>query len=267
MEKVNIKIDDALSNQINNSAVGFLKVRDKGQEANVAGSGTFVQLGKIKGILTAVIDNLPETGQVGLVRPTGSFQNLRIDMSHTDRETLWDKVESHAPDLGFLKLPDHVVATIEAQGGVFYNLEKPRDVTSRSPSRRVTESRAIVGIVDEWSEEGPGSVPRTKKKIVGGLLGAVKSTREFEEDGAKLAEVGVDCAASSRVPTSYEGVSGGALWKLQTELDGDKVVSVQKKLDGVAFRQSPDNSHVTCNGSPSIGTLLERIKKKWPVVS
>jgi hypothetical protein len=188
-------------------------------------------------------------------------------MSHTGRETLWDKVEGHAPDLGFLKLPDHVVATIEAQGGVFYNLEKPRDVTPSSPSHRMSESRAIVGVVDEWSEEEPGTLPKTKKKIVGGLLGAVKSTREFEEDGAKLVEVGVDYAASSRVPTSYEGVSGGALWKLHAELDGDKVVGVQKKLDGVAFRQSPDNSLVTCNGSPSIGTLLERIRKKWPAAS
>jgi hypothetical protein len=268
MEKVDIKIDDALSAQINNSTVGFLKLRDNGREADVGGSGTFVQLGKIKGILTAghVIDNLPETGQVGLVRPTGAFQNLRLDMSHTGRETLWDKVEGHAPDLGFLKLPDHVVATIEAQGGVFYNLEKPRDVTPSSPSHRMSESRAIVGVVDEWSEEEPGTLPKTKKKIVGGLLGAVKSTREFEEDGAKLAEVGVDYAASSRVPTSYEGVSGGALWKLHIELDGDKVVGMQKKLDGVAFRQSPDNSLVTCNGSPSIATLVERIRKKWPAV-
>jgi hypothetical protein len=110
MAEVDIKIDDALSDQINNSAVGFLKFRDSGREARVAGSGTFVQLGKIKGSLTAghVIDNLPETGQVGLVRPTATLQNLRIDMSHTNREMLWDKVEGHAPDLGFLKLPDHV---------------------------------------------------------------------------------------------------------------------------------------------------------------
>jgi hypothetical protein len=92
----------------------------------------------------------------------------------------------------------------------------------------------------------------------------VKSTRDFEEDGAKLVEVGVDYASSSRIPASYEGVSGGALWKLHTELDGDKVVGVQKKLDGVAFRQSPDHSLVTVNGSPSIATLVEQIRKKWP---
>jgi hypothetical protein len=42
MDKVEIKIDDALSNQINNSAVGFLKFRDKDQEGDVAGSGTLV---------------------------------------------------------------------------------------------------------------------------------------------------------------------------------------------------------------------------------
>jgi hypothetical protein len=127
MGKVVIEINDALSDQVNNSAVGFLKFRDNGQEADVAGSGTFVQLAKIKGILTAghVIGNLPETGQVGLVRPRGAFQNLRIDMADTGRETLWDEVEGHAPDFGFLKLSDRVAATIEAQGGVFYNLEKP----------------------------------------------------------------------------------------------------------------------------------------------
>jgi hypothetical protein len=95
----------------------------------------------------------------------------------------------------------------------------------------------------------------------------VNSTREFEEDGVRLVEVGVDYTLSFRIPESYEGVSGGALWKLDIELDGDKAVGVQKKLDGVPFRQSPDNNLVICNGSPSIGTLVERVKKKWPAVS
>jgi hypothetical protein len=184
-------------------------------------------------------------------------------MGHTDREKLWDEIEGHAPDLGFLKVPDNVAATIEAQGRVFYNLEKPRDVTLTSPSHRMSESRTVVGLVDEWSDEESGARPKTKKKIVGGLLGAVKSTLEFEEDGAKLVEARIDYAASSRVPKSYKGVSGGALWKLHTELDGDKVVGVQKKLEGIAFRQSPDNSLVICNGSPSIDTIVDRIRKKW----
>jgi hypothetical protein len=94
-----------------------------------------------------------------------------------------------------------------------------------------------------------------------------RAFRFFDLTGAQLAEVGVDYAASSRIPTSYEGVSGGALWKLYIELGGDKVVGVQKKLDGVAFRQSPDNSLVTCNALPSVGALVERIRKKWPAVS
>jgi hypothetical protein len=266
MEKVEIKIDDALSNQLTNSAVGFLKFSDNGQEADVAGSGTFVQLGKIKGILTAghVIDNLPTSGEVGLVRPKSALQNMRVDMSHTDRETLWDKVEKHAPDLGFLKLPDHVAAAVEAQGGVFYNLEKPREAKPSSPPNKMSEIRALVGAVDEWSEIEPGTVPKTKKKVVGALLGAVKSTREFNEDGVELVEIGVDYGSSTRSPQSYEGVSGGALWKLHTELNGTEVVGVQKKLDGVAFRQSEDDSLVTFNGTKSIASLVEQIRRKWP---
>jgi hypothetical protein len=266
MEKAEIKIDDALSNQLTNSAVGFLKFRNNGQEADVAGSGTFIQLGKIKGILTAghVIDNLPTTGEIGLARPTSALQNMRVDMNYTDRDTLWDKVEAHAPDLGFLKLPDHVVAAVEAQGGVFYNLEKTRETKLSSPSHRMSESRALIGAVDEWSEKEPGTVPRTKKKVVSALLGAVKSTREFNEDGVGLVEVGVDYGSSTRSPKSYEGVSGGALWKVHTELNGNEVVSVQKQLDGVAFRQSKDNSLVIFNGAQSIASLVEQIRRKWP---
>ena len=131
MEKVPIKIDDAFAVQVVNSAVGVLKLSENNQRADVTGSGTFVQLTKVKGILTAahVITNLPTTGLIGLVRsPTreSALQNMRLDMTHTDRETLLYKKEGDAPDMGFLTLPDHIVAIIEAQGGVFYNLEKPR---------------------------------------------------------------------------------------------------------------------------------------------
>jgi hypothetical protein len=35
----------------------------------------------------------------------------------------------------------------------------------------MSESRVLVGVVNEWSEEVPGTLPKTKKKVVGGLLG------------------------------------------------------------------------------------------------
>jgi hypothetical protein len=68
------------------------------------------------------------------------------------------------------------------------------------------------------------------------------------------------------VPKSYGGVSGGALWELHVELDKEKkkVVAVNKKLHGVAFRQSKDRSLIVSNGAPSIEALKKKIAAEWP---
>jgi hypothetical protein len=99
---------------------------------------------------------------------------------------------------------------------------------------------------------------------VGGLLGAAQVMRKFEEGDTELVEVTVDYSSSSRIPTSYEGLSGGALWELHIELKGQTIVGVGKRLSGIAFRQSDDHTLVVCNGSPSIETLIDRIRKRWP---
>jgi hypothetical protein len=67
----------------------------------------------------------------------------------------------------------------------------------------------------------------------------------------------IDYDSGPKVPKSYEGVSGGALWELHTELNGTNVVDVQKKLVGVAFRQTraSDQHLITCNGIQSISAI------------
>ena len=55
--------------------------------------------------------------------------------------------------------------------------------------------------------------------------------------------------SSPRIPESYEGVSGGAL----CELLGQKV----------DFRQSEDNSVVTCNAGTAIDKLVEDVVARW----
>ena len=122
----------------------------------------------------------------------------------------------------------------------------------------MTEAYALVGVVDEWSEETPGIQPKTKKKVVGGLLGAAQVTRRFQESDTELVEVTVESRRSNA------GVSGGALWQLHVELKGQTIVRVGKKLHGIAFRQSDDHTLVVCNGPPSIETLIAQIKKRWP---
>jgi hypothetical protein len=55
------------------------------------------------------------------------------------------------------------------------------------------------------------------------------------------------------------------LWELHVELDEEKkVVKVNKKLHGVAFRQSADHRLIVSNAEPSIQNLTEEIAAKWP---
>ena len=89
--------------------------------------------------------------------------------------------------------------------------------------------------------------------------------REFQEDGTDLVTVEIDHAAGLRIPKSYGGVSGGALWELHVELDEDlKTVNVNEQLHGVAFRESEDRKHITSNAAPSIDAIVNQIAAKWP---
>jgi hypothetical protein len=266
---VEIKIDDSFTGPVCDFGVGFLKFENDGREATPAGTGTFARLGKTSGIITAghVIKHLPR-GKVGLVRFPSiqpALQNFRLDMEHTDQIVTWNEKEGAAPDLGFLKIPDLDARDLEAKGSVFYNLERTRDFAVSEPNHLMIKAYAIVGVVAEWAEVTAAMQPKAKKKVVGGLFGTAKITKEFTEDGTDLVEVEIDFAAGPKVPASYEGVSGGVLWELYVELDASKkVVNVNKKMHGIAFRQSADHRLIVCNGTASIDSLVGDIKAKWP---
>lgn len=273
MTEITIQLDNSTSDKISYSSVGFLKFENNGREATPAGTGIFAEFGKISGIITAghVLEYLPGKGQIGLVRFPGTdsqLQNYRIEMLYTDRIVQWLKVEGNAPDLGFLLLPEIEASAIEARGAVFYNMGKSRDFAASSPHHRMAQTNAIVGVVAEWAEEVLVA-PKAKKKIVGGLFGAAKITREFKENNTDLVEIEINYSSSPRIPESYEGISGSALWELHVELDGTKVVSVGKRLYGVAFRQSKEFDHhfIVSNGPSAIESLKKAISNKWPNAS
>jgi hypothetical protein len=52
---------------------------------------------------------------------------------------------------------------------------------------------------------------------------------------------------------------------LHVELDKNlKTVKVNKRLHGVAFRQSYGNKRVTSNAAPSIEAMVKKIAEAWP---
>jgi hypothetical protein len=272
VKEITIKLTESLTGPVCDYSVGFLKI---GQEAKrefgePIGTGTFVKLGRVYGVLTAahVLEILDPKAVVGLVRfPSVQppIQNRRLSLQHTDRIVEWNGNECDAPDIAFLKIPELVGRELEAAGAVFYNLGITREFKVSKPGHRMSTCHAIVGVVAEWTEEHSAAFTRGIKVSVGGLFGATKNLRRFQESGVDLVEVEMDYGESPRIPKSHGGVSGGALWELYAELDANlKVVSINKRLDGVAFRQSADHKRVTSNAAPSIEALVKKIKEKWP---
>jgi hypothetical protein len=268
-EIVSIKLDDSFTGTVCDLGVGFLKISEDNRDASPIGTGTFARLGKTTGIITAghVLESLPN-GKIGLVRFPSvepALQNFRLDLVHTDRIIDWNEQEGDAPDIAFLKIPELDARSLEAQGAVFYNLARVRDFVPGKPSHHMAKAYAVVGVVGEWTEEDPAMQAKGKKKIIGGLFGAAKTMKQLIEKETELVEVTIDYTTGPKIPKSYGGVSGGALWELHVELDEqNQVVKVNKKLHGIAFRQSPDHSVIFFNAAPSIDSITTKITANWP---
>ncbi len=178
---------------------------------------------------------------------------------------MWNGRECDAPDIGFLKIPEIDAKKLEAAGAVFYNLGAERQFIASTPEHRMSKCYAIVGVVGEWTEESRAPLMKGKKVDIGGLFGTAKGLSEFKENDTDLVEGEIDHAEGPRIPKSYGGISGGALWELHVELDQKlKPVQVSKRLHGVAFRQSADHRRITSNAAPSIEAITKQIAERWP---
>ena len=253
------------------STIGFLIFENDRRNAQPIGTGTLVRLGTVCGVLTAghVIKRLPMTGEVGIVtfpsiRPC--VQNLTIEMDYTTNVVIWDGIDSNAPDVGFLRVPDRTVAYMEVIGCIFHNLEKTRRSLSGPSETNLASFYAIIGVIAEWATDLPGKRPKTRIKDVQGLFLAVSNIRESFELGSSVFECKIHYSSDARVPTSYGGVSGGALWQFEVERSGRRIVAIKKKLAGVAFRQSAvvnDERLIYCQGRDAIEQLITMVRGKW----
>ena len=101
------------------------------------------------------------------------------------------------------------------------------------------------------------------------MFGVGLVVREHESNGFDLFDFEVTYGPGSNSPLSYQGMSGGALWRVYYTKDDDGQPSVvDKKVYGVAFHQSDLSDQkriITCHGPRSVyGPLIEAIREKWP---
>ena len=142
------------------------------------------------------------------------LQNFRIKMLYTDRVVLWDGIDEHAPDLAFLLLPQRDDRRSKLL--VRYLIISTESATIAPKTQKTPWAKAYA-ISGAGSRRADGKMlrlgnPWCSKKAISGLFGASKIIREHIESDISLIDVEIDYDFSSKVPKSYEGVSGGALW-------------------------------------------------------
>ena len=103
-----------------------------------------------------------------------------------------------------------------------------------------------------------------------GMVGFTGQIHYFERDGYDYVEVESYRTDANRAPTSYKGVSGGALWRVpilrKAEDDNSKVFTEKLTFAGVPFYEFPAEKggiRIRCHGPKTIyESLLLKLKAR-----
>ena len=271
---------EQISRSTSNYTIGFARLwrEDNIEHAESVGSGSLVAVGGLNGILTAahVTADVKKAKNVGLILRSenrGLFQRQVINMDHIAEPVQIGDAPfgPTGPDLSFIRLPDAGVGWLKARGS-FYNLSKRRDdvLAGREPSPSYSD--VVVGIVHEFTEEVRSENPRIKRLQFYALFGParMRAVRYFVDRRLTFFEVQDKYPISDpfRTPTSYEGMSGGAVWRFYVAEKGDKAEVVEARLLGVPFFQNSlrdEKRMIVCHDAKDVyGLLIDAIRNRWP---
>jgi Ribosomal protein L7/L12 dimerisation domain len=263
-----------ISRAISNFTIGFVRVslRDNVEDAESAGSGSLISVGSIRGILTAahVLEHLPDKGNVGVVlyqEDSAKFGKHIIGMQYAEKLMLGGEASGvSGPDLGFLRLPPNAVAALGAILS-FYDLSKRQDDVLANRAPAPSSADTIVGMISELTEDIPTERRLVRLKSFTAIFGPGTSSNITEADGHDLFDFEVRPSPNFKLPSSFGGTSGGAVWRFYiAEKDGAAAV-VDTRLVGVPFFETPRDGKmiISCHGPKSIYSVLaDAIAKQWP---
>jgi hypothetical protein len=255
--------------------IGFLRVSLKGtvEEAECAGSGTLVTVGSLHGILTAahVLHALPTNGEIGLVvgiEDPKKYQRQTIKMEHTDNVMMRGKAfDQVGPDLGFLRLPQESVGWLKAQRS-FYNLLKPRNNVLSENTFTKPGVDVLIGMIHELTKDVPSDKQFIRRQQFTAIFCGAKLTALRYLDEYELFYYELSKDIDFTLPESFEGTSGGAVWRFYVEDKDGKTSVVDRRLIGIPYFQKTTNDEkreITCHGPKGIyGPFIDKIIQKWP---
>jgi hypothetical protein len=254
---------ESISKQLSNYAVGFVRPEETTSSADLAllGSGTFVEINGVHGILTAhhVIEAFPNKGEIGLVLapnlPTLHNPRIYIDFL-TPVKVARGKVASEGPDLGIIVLPSVNLGSIKALKS-FYNLGLRRRQVLSNPPANDMGMWFLCGFIDEFTiEDAPAKKYDRVKGFYcrcGPVLGVSKA---YSVDGYDYFEFEVPYNEEHKFPKSYGGMSGGGVWQVELIRTPEGALAANALiLSGVAFYESDvldKKRSIKCHGRQSL---------------
>jgi len=248
---------------ISDFVIGFARLyeTESGQDAELAGSGTLVQIDDTYGVLTAyhVLDYLRNTDEIGLILATRFEPSLH-------RFTLKAEVlrplkiaqghdQSGGPDLGLLILPEVDVGSLKARKS-FYNLSSHRQRVLDNPPAHDEGLWFLCGFAGELTSERLPERGYARVKVFQGACGVGWVDREYCVGDFDYFEFEARYGGLNEPPQSFGGFSGAGLWQVPlVRTPAGTLKAKELLLSGVAFYQSArmeERRVIKCHGRRSV---------------
>jgi hypothetical protein len=245
------------------STTGFFK-RNNNDRLASSGSGTFVSIGKIRGILTCahVIDAIKGHKEIRLpifsARAVTKSFVLNVK-DYCDYVKLGPSYTANGPDLGFLKLPIPFFNKISHLVSV-KSLEVGREDAFASAEPNEESATLLVGVIHEWMLDRQ----QTNEAFIPYLVNVGEIADRVEaSDNHDLFHFRPIPDDGFHPPASYAGTSGGGLWRVYR--DPNERTKPVYRLIGTAFFEETSKELIICHGQASLYVkLFEAIQQKWP---
>jgi hypothetical protein len=239
-------------------STGLIRVRQNkfSEEVALIGSGTFVTVGDIHGILTAqhVAARLSNVLDLGLTLSPEEHKYVLKRGTLSIIEVAKGSQDSEGPDLALIVIPGNELEAIKAKKS-FYPISLKREKALGSSLPFDMGIWAICGYPDEHTTEEPSRLGFDSVTGFHGICGFALLGKAFEKDNFDYLDFEVSCAKEKSLPSSYGGVSGGGVWQLELKLKDGKLAPQDPILSGVAFYQSAiqsDKRTIRCHGRQSL---------------
>jgi hypothetical protein len=257
-------LDELANATVARFTVGFARHPPVHDAGNCFGSGILARYQNVAGILTCahVVEAAHRQNSIAII-PNSVRDDRKFSITVEFRSLRSHVIKGNGsaedgPDLAFVQLPAITVSALASVGSVL-NLGKQQEIY-QAPFRSPKFMESFSGSVGEWMGEPIEKHTHTELEnnimVIGGEISALGSSTGYDRLLFKPGNI-------PRPPKSYEGMSGGGIWR--TGLRGDDAsgyVVEDRRLIGIAFYQTAERL-IIGHGKMSIYDKLLPEIAKW----